>query len=90
MAEIMNMPKIGVNMTDATITEWVVEVGDKIEKEDHILNAETDKAVQEIYATKSGVIAKILVEFGETVNIKDPILVLTEPGEELDEEFEIK
>lgn len=87
MPTVMNMPKIGVNMTDAKITEWVVKEGDTIKEGDHILDAETDKAVQEIYATMSGVIAKILTPAGTDVLCRSPIAVLVEPGEKLDDEF---
>lgn len=74
----MMLPKIGVNMTDALIVEWVVKEGDTIQVGDHILDAETDKAVQEIQAMSSGVLAKILVQAGETVLIQAPIAILTE------------
>jgi pyruvate dehydrogenase E2 component (dihydrolipoamide acetyltransferase) len=87
MPKIMNMPKIGVNMTDATIVAWVAKEGQEIKEGDHILDAETDKAVQEIYATDSGILGKILVPQGETVLCQQPIAVLTEHGEEISREF---
>jgi len=87
MPQVMMLPKIGVNMTDALIVEWVVKEGDTIQVGDHILDAETDKAVQEIQAMSSGVLAKILVQAGETVLIQAPIAILTEPGEIFNEDF---
>jgi pyruvate dehydrogenase E2 component (dihydrolipoamide acetyltransferase) len=87
MPKIMNMSKIGVNMTEATIVEWVVKEGDVIKEGDHILDAETDKAIQEIYATDAGILSKILVSKGETVLCQQPIAILTEDGEELTEHF---
>jgi pyruvate dehydrogenase E2 component (dihydrolipoamide acetyltransferase) len=80
MPEMMNMPKIGVNMTEAVILEWKVKEGDVIKEGDHILDAETDKAVQEIFATDSGVIEKILVGQGEKAICQEP-LILFETGE---------
>lgn len=87
MPKVMNMPKIGVNMTDAKIIAWVVKEGDTIKDGDHILDAETDKAVQEIYSNMSGIVAKLLVDIGEDVLCQTPIAVLTEPDEKLDEAF---
>lgn len=87
MPKVMNMPKIGVNMTDAKIISWVVKEGDAIKDGDHILDAETDKAVQEIYSNMSGIVAKLLVDIGEDVLCQTPIAVLTEPDEKLDEAF---
>ena len=81
MPKTLNMPKIGVNMTEALIVEWLVKEGDSIKEGDHILDAETDKAVQEIYSTMSGVIGKILAPNGETVPCQSPIAVMLEPGE---------
>jgi len=90
MPKIMNLPKLGVNMTDAIITGWLVNEGDTVKEGDHILDAETDKASQEIYATESGIITKILVQTGETALCQEPIALLAEPGEKLDESFDIK
>ena len=87
MPKVMSMPKIGVNMTEAKIINWVVKEGDIIKEGDHVLDAETDKAVQEIYATMSGVIAKILTPAGAEVLCQSPIAVLVEQGEELDKNF---
>jgi len=87
VAEIMKLPKIGVNMTEAVISEWLVEEGDKVEKDSPLLTAETDKALQEIYATMSGILAKKLVKLGDTVKIQDPIAVFIEPGEKFDDEY---
>lgn len=83
MPKVMNMPKIGVNMTDAKIVSWVVKEGDSVKEGDHILDAETDKAVQEIYATVSGTLSQILVAIGDDVLCQAPIAVFTEPGEKL-------
>lgn len=83
MAKIMNMPKIGVNMTDGKITEWLVKEGDRIAEGDAILSAETDKAVQEIYSNESGRIAKFLVQEGETAVCQEPLAILAEENEDI-------
>ena len=81
MAKKMALPKIGVNMTEAVITKWLVKTGDTIKDGDPVLEAETDKSTQEIYATESGVVAKLLAAEGETVQCYQDILVLTAEGE---------
>ena len=83
MAKIMVLPKIGVNMTEAYIAKWVVSVGDYVEEGQHILDAETDKATQEVFSTMSGVIAKFAAEEGDTVEVLKPLAVLVEKGEPL-------
>ena len=81
----MQLPKIGVNMTEAVIAKWLVEPGDKVNEGDPIIEAETDKSTQEIYATESGIVAKLLADEGETVQCYSDIMVLTDEGVEYDE-----
>ena len=82
MSKTMTLPKIGVNMTEAIIDEWFVKPGDTISKGDAIFLAETDKATQEIFATDSGTIEKLLAEQGEKVEIHQPIMTLIDDGED--------
>lgn len=90
MPKIMNMPKIGVNMTEALIIEWVVKEGDIISEGDHILDAETDKAAQEIFSSASGVLVKILAKEGDKVLCQSPIAIIAEPGEKVNDDMTIK
>lgn len=82
MSKVMTLPKIGVNMTEAVIDKWLIKIGDAINDGDEIIEAETDKATQMIYATTSGIVADILADEGDTVQIHQDILVLVEEGEE--------
>lgn len=86
MARKMALPKIGVNMTEAVIAKWLVKVGDKVADGDAIIEAETDKSTQEIYATESGIVAKLLASEGETVECNNDIMVLVDEGETYTEE----
>ncbi len=83
MSKTMTLPKIGVNMTEAIVDQWFVKPGDKIKEGDAIFLAETDKATQDIYATDSGIVGKLLAEEGQKVEIHEPIMTLLEEGEEL-------
>lgn len=83
MAKVINLPKIGVNMTEAVVVEWLVSEGDEITLDQHIVTMETDKAAQDIYSSDSGVILKILREEGETVICQEPFYVIGEPGEDV-------
>ena len=56
MAKIMTLPKIGVNMTEAVIDKWNVKPGDVVHEGDAIMQAETDKATQDICATEAGIV----------------------------------
>jgi pyruvate dehydrogenase E2 component (dihydrolipoamide acetyltransferase) len=89
MPKIMTLPKLGVNMEKATIVEWVVQEGETVEEGQHLFDAETDKAVQEIPATVGGVLARIMAQPGETINCGEPVAVFVEAGETLSEDFAV-
>lgn len=84
MAKIMNMPKIGVNMTDGTITEWYVNEGDEVKFGEMALAAETDKDVQDIPADQSGVVLKIIAQIGDNVECHKPLAIVGNVGENID------
>ena len=88
MARIMTLPKIGVNMTEATVVRWLVSVGDTVKKEEPVLEAETDKSTQEIYATEECIVAKLFVNEGDTVPCHDRLIAFVDEGEEYTEEEE--
>ena len=88
MPKTMTLPKLGVNMTEATVVEWKAKVGDTVSIGDPLFDAETDKAVQEFTSTMSGVLAKILVPAGQTAKCQEPVAVFTEAGEKLADDYQ--
>ena len=73
MSKEIIMPKIGLDMTEGTIVEWKKKVGDRMERGEVIAEIETDKAVTEIEAAVDGVLAEIVAEEGEEVEITKTI-----------------
>src|SRR3712207_7902270 len=63
------MPEMGESVTESTILEWLVQVGDEVEAEQGIVEVSTDKVDAEVPAPASGVVTKILVEPDETVPV---------------------
>ncbi len=86
MSKTMTLPKIGVNMTEVIVAEWLVKPGDLVKEGDAIFIGETDKAAQDILATDTGIVGKLLVDEGNKVQVNEPIMVLLEEGEEALEE----
>ncbi|MBI4856105.1 MAG: 2-oxo acid dehydrogenase subunit E2 [Acetobacterium woodii] len=84
MAKLMNMPKIGVNMTDGTVTEWYVNEGDEVKFGEMALAAETDKDVQDIPADQTGTVLKIIAQVGDNVECHKPLAIVGTPGENID------
>jgi pyruvate dehydrogenase E2 component (dihydrolipoamide acetyltransferase) len=81
MIRVFRMPKLGVNMTEATISEWLVGEGDTVLEGQVVLLAETDKAVQEIPISESGTIIRVLAQNHDQVVCQQPILLLQDSSE---------
>jgi pyruvate dehydrogenase E2 component (dihydrolipoamide acetyltransferase) len=55
------VPEFGHGLTDALVVEWLVSVGDDVERGDVVVVLETDKSSVDLVAEKSGTITDILV-----------------------------
>jgi pyruvate dehydrogenase E2 component (dihydrolipoamide acetyltransferase) len=85
MATLFAMPKLGMNMTEGTIMEWLAREGDQVQIGQAIVTIETDKAVQEVESPASGIVARILKDEGEIVPCNTVLAVIAGPGEEVPE-----
>ena len=63
------MPKLGLTMTEGTVIEWPIAVGETFERGNVCVVVETDKVANEIEAQQAGRLLKILVPEGETVPV---------------------
>src|SRR6516165_9267908 len=62
-------PAAGEAVTEGTILEWHVKVGDFIKADDTIVEISTDKVDVELPSPASGTVTEILIEEGETVTV---------------------
>ncbi|PIQ24181.1 branched-chain alpha-keto acid dehydrogenase subunit E2 [bacterium (Candidatus Blackallbacteria) CG17_big_fil_post_rev_8_21_14_2_50_48_46] len=72
----MRIPKLGDNVAAAEITQLLVAVGDMLEKDQAVLELESDKASVEIPAPVAGVVKSLAVKPGDSVKEGDLVLVL--------------
>ncbi|MBN1266480.1 MAG: 2-oxo acid dehydrogenase subunit E2 [Anaerolineales bacterium] len=79
------MPKIGLNMQEGTIVEWVKKEGDPIKCGDILFVVETDKVTVDSESQQDGVLAKILVAEGQRVPVKTPVAILVDASETYEE-----
>jgi pyruvate dehydrogenase E2 component (dihydrolipoamide acetyltransferase) len=68
MAEIL-MPALGADMTEATLLEWHVGIGDRVRRGDIIATVDTAKSALDVEALQDGRIAELLASPGMTVNV---------------------
>ncbi len=81
------LPQLGQTMEEGTIERWVKEEGEQVAKGDILYELTTDKATLEVEAFAEGVLRKILVGEGETVEVNTLVAVIGDPGEEIPQEF---
>ena len=83
MANIVIMPKQGLQMTEGYITKWLKAEGDNVTEGEPLFEMETDKLTITIDSSFSGVLLKIIRGEGEQVPITEPIGVIGEAGEDI-------
>jgi|HubBroStandDraft_2_1064218.scaffolds.fasta_scaffold95668_2 2-oxoglutarate dehydrogenase E2 component (dihydrolipoamide succinyltransferase) len=74
----VTMPQLGESVAEGTITKWRVREGDRVEKDQPLVEIATDKADSELPSPVAGRIAKLLVKEGETVAVKAPLCQIEE------------
>ena len=75
------MPKLGLNMSEGRLLEWLRKEGDLIQRGDPLFVVETDKVTTESEAQVSGVLSKILVPAGDTVPVRTIVAHILAEGE---------
>ena len=88
MATSIVMPQMGYDMQEGTVVRWYKQEGDAVARGEVIADIETDKATVEFEAYTSGVLRKIVVDEGVAIPVGQLIAVITDPDEELPDDFE--
>jgi pyruvate/2-oxoglutarate dehydrogenase complex dihydrolipoamide acyltransferase (E2) component len=81
LATEIKMPQLGETVVEGTITKWLKQEGDTVEADEYIVEVSTDKVDSEVPSSASGVIQKILVPEGETVQVGTAIALVGEDGQ---------
>jgi pyruvate/2-oxoglutarate dehydrogenase complex dihydrolipoamide acyltransferase (E2) component len=74
------MPQMGVSVSEGTVTKWLKQVGEPIGRDEPLLEISTDKVDTEVPSPAEGVVAQILVEEGETVEVGTVLALLAPAG----------
>ena len=69
MAIEITVPTLGESVTEATVSKWLKNQGEKVVADEPIVELETDKVNVEVPAPSNGVLSNIAVKEGETVNV---------------------
>src|SRR5436305_12940732 len=80
MATEVVMPQMGESIAEGTITKWLKNVGDKVERDEPLFEISTDKVDAEIPSPAAGTLTEIKHKEGETVEINTVVAVLDGDG----------
>lgn len=85
MAQIeIRLPKMGESVTEATITNWLKNVGDTIEVDEPLVEVATDKVDNELPSEAGGVLIKRLFEKDQVAQVGDVIAIISTDGSAVD------
>jgi len=74
------LPAMGEGIIEATITKWLVNIGDKVEEDQSLVEVATDKVDSEIPAPQDGVIEKLLFNENDIPKVGDAIAIISTNG----------
>jgi 2-oxoglutarate dehydrogenase E2 component (dihydrolipoamide succinyltransferase) len=80
MADVI-MPQMGESIAEGTVTKWLKNVGDRVERDEPLFEISTDKVDAEIPSPAAGVLEEIRVAPGTTVPIHTVVGVIAAEGE---------
>ena len=76
MEKNIKMPKLRPDMEKGVLCAWLKEEGESVEAGEPLFEIETDKVVNQIEATESGVLKKQLFEEGDDICVEANVAVL--------------
>ena len=72
----ITMPRLRPEMQEGVLCAWRKEEGDAVTAGEPLFEIETDKVVNQMAATESGILKKQMVEEGDTVAVETPVAIL--------------
>src|SRR3954468_7973639 len=76
MATEIVMPQMGESIAEGTITKWLKNVGDQVERDEPLFEISTDKVDAEIPSPAAGTLTEVKFKEGETVEVNTVVSVL--------------
>jgi 2-oxoglutarate dehydrogenase E2 component (dihydrolipoamide succinyltransferase) len=76
----LKLPKMGESVAEATITNWLKQVGEKIEADEAVLEIATDKVDSEVPSEVTGTLVEILFNVDDVVQVGQTIAIIETEG----------
>ncbi len=82
----VKVPMLPESISDATVSTWHKKAGDKVSRDENIVDLETDKVMLEVPAPADGVLKEIIKQTGSTVQAQEVIAIIEVGGSEAKDE----
>ena len=69
MSNQIIVPSLGESITEATVSKWLKQVGEKVDSDEPLVELETDKVNVEVPSPLSGTLSSIKAKEGDTVEV---------------------
>ncbi|MGB0787964.1 MAG: dihydrolipoamide acetyltransferase family protein [Marinirhabdus sp.] len=76
----LKLPKMGESIAEATITNWLKNVGDTIEADEAVLEIATDKVDSEVPSEVDGVLVQVLFQVNDVVQVGETLAIIETDG----------
>ena len=76
----LKLPKMGESVAEATVTNWLKKVGDKIEMDEAVLEIATDKVDSEVPSEVAGTLVEILFNTDDVVQVGQTLAIIDTEG----------
>ena len=86
----LKLPKMGESVAEATITNWLKEVGDSIEMDEPVLEIATDKVDSEVPSEVDGILIEKLFGADDVVKVGDTIAIIEIEGDAPEDDFDVE
>jgi pyruvate dehydrogenase E2 component (dihydrolipoamide acetyltransferase) len=83
MATKINLPKLGLTMKQGQVLRWFKEEGQRVEKNEPLVEIETEKLTFEVEAQASGVLRKIFAKEGDVIPVGGLLAIIADVNEEI-------
>jgi 2-oxoglutarate dehydrogenase E2 component (dihydrolipoamide succinyltransferase) len=74
------MPQMGESIAEGTLTKWLKQVGDTVERDEDLFEISTDKVDADIPSPASGTLVEVLVQEGDTVEVNSIVARIDTEG----------
>lgn len=80
MADVV-LPQLGETVTEGTIIRWIRQVGEEVRRDEPLFEISTDKVDSEVPSPAAGILTRVVVPEGETVEVGTLLAVISESAE---------